>query len=237
MANLQSQIDILAKAIVNEHVRVDDSVIYITNGSESTMNLTYVTGNENDDKPIIRGYEGNGIILQYNNNNNGVGHVAYKDENVGLHDPKIYNNGNSNYSLIAIYDPDNSFDLMGLSVENLNEGKNPETNETEITKNEYFIDVNGKITKVDQVDKKQLIENAINLIDSAAATENSSLTSEEKDNINTHINITKDTTGKKQNVFAINRIGFTQNCHQNNILIEEVSKFTKIKNLPIPEHN
>lgn len=227
MANLQSQIDILAKAIVNEHVRVDNSVVSITNGSENTFDLNYIIERADGDPnpPTIQGYMTNGIILRYENDGSRVGHVTYKDECVGLYDPKIYNNGDSNYSLMAIYDPDNSFDLVGLSVENLNEGKNPETGNPEITKNEYFIDVNGKITKVNPANKKRTIEDGIKLIDSAFGA-TSTLDQEEKDKINTHVNITKDKSGNKQYVFAINRIGVTQNCHQNNILIEEVTKFT-----------
>lgn len=221
MANLQSQIDILAKAIVNEHVRVDDAVVSIRGNSEGTFALNHMV--DAADKPNIQGFNGNGTTLMYSNHTSQ--YVNHFYERVGLYEEDVKDDEDPNLPktrLLSIYDPDNSFDLIGLSVENLNESKDPESTNTIVTRNEYFIDANGKITKVDSIsnNKINLIQKAVNTIKSAEGI----LNPDEK--IDTHINTTRDySNGTKHRVYAINRIGFTHNCHGNNVLIEREKTF------------
>ena len=150
MANLQSQIDILAKAVVNEHVRVTDI--------ETGINKDISTINEN------------------------MGGIEFK----------VNNSVNS----IDVDGPD-TFDLKTID---------------EISKTNYFIDANGKISQItEQHSNTEAINETVAVINHMSGGSS------------THINKVKNISGDNKEIYAVNFIGTTQNCHNNNVRIQVIS--------------
>ena len=277
MANLQSQIDILAKAVVNEHIsitnaegKIDNMEVYVNeriDGVEMSMNQEIDDMNERIDNVngriddmneridgveigvnasvnLIEGYGGNGtntfktidgqntniqgyklnglnIVYTTNEDANTPQQLKYNVENIGIFSHQDKDQPENGWAELNVYDPYNTLDVIGLNVEHIVGVTKTDGGIQEVITNDYFIDATGKISKIDKDNTK-----------SDAITEVEKIIkhmSENKDKygeVKTHVNKVKDSNGNNQEIYAVNFIGTTEDCRDNNVQIQIISPKT-----------